>query len=306
MGELPLDAVVTHHTDVYRSGVARFNAILGEQLDLPVVRVGELATTRPACPLLSFKVEEFDDATTLALEEWLAVGPQSWDVFLHVWADSELEQRLVAGARRVLCGNAEIYGDLESQHERVELLWSPATILDHRRFPEADLSVFSFGMAHKLQTAAFERLRDLLDATGRTYAVYVSAANHETASIREAEVVFAEMQGLFPDSLFFLGNLSDVAVSNYLRDATFFAAFFPRGVRANNSSVMAALEHGAVVLTNLDEDSPPEYVHLESVLDVNRLESLPLDPPTLATISKQAVEVARKHSWDPFVARVRV
>ena len=35
------------------------------------------------------------------------------------------------------------------------------------------------------------------------------------------------MHEVFP-SLYFLGNLSDVAVYNQLREATFFAAFFPR------------------------------------------------------------------------------
>ena len=72
----------------------------------------------------------------------------------------------------------------------------------------------------------FRLLRDLLDASGRSYAVYVSAANHETSSLEDAQAVFEEMHGLFP-SLYFLGNLSDVAVHNQLRRSTYFAAFFP-------------------------------------------------------------------------------
>ncbi len=61
---------------------------------------------------------------------------------------------------------------------------------------------------------------------------------------------------MFP-SLYFLGNLSDVAVYNELRRATFFAAFFDGGVRANNTSVAAAMETGAVVITNLDQPRRP-------------------------------------------------
>ena len=49
-----------------------------------------------------------------------------------------------------------------------------------------------------------------------------------------------EMHEIFPETLFFLGNLSDVAVFNYLRSSTFFASFFLGGVRANNGSVAAA------------------------------------------------------------------
>jgi hypothetical protein len=67
-------------------------------------------------------------------------------------------------------------------------------------------------MAHKVQTERFRRLRELLDASGLAYAVYVSAANHETSSLEDAEVVFREMHEVFP-ALYFLGNLSDVAVS---------------------------------------------------------------------------------------------
>ena len=80
------------------------------------------------------------------------------------------------------------------------------------------------------------------------------------------------MHEIFPTELFFLGNLSDVAVSNWLRATTFFAAFFDGGVRANNTSVSAALEQGAVVITNLDRYSPEEYVHLDNVIDIDSCE----------------------------------
>ena len=90
------------------------------------------------------------------------------------------------------------------------------------------MTVFSFGMAHKVRADMFRRLRGLLDALrGRSYEVYVSAANHETATLEDAEAVFAEMREVFP-GFYFLGNLSDVAVYNELRRATFFAAFFTR------------------------------------------------------------------------------
>ncbi len=139
-------------------------------------------------------------------------------------------------------------------------------------------------MAHKIRTDLFQRLRALLDASGRSYAVYVSAANHETTRMKDAHLIFDEMHELFPETLYFLGNLSDVAVFNYLRSSTFFATFFLGGVRANNGTVAAAMEKGAVVITNLDEHSPPELVHLENVIDVERCEELPLDPLVLAGI----------------------
>jgi hypothetical protein len=159
-------------------------------------------------------------------------------------------------------------------------------------------------MAHKIQTERFRRLRELLDASGRSYSVYVSAANHETSSLEDAEAVFREMREVFP-SLYFLGNLSDVAVHNQLRTATFFAAFFPQGVRANNTTVAAAMETGAVVITNLDGHSPPEYVHMENVVDIRRCDALPADPAVLDGIRARAVETARSRGWDELVDRMR-
>ena len=49
----------------------------------------------------------------------------------------------------------------------VDTLWSPGLILDERPFPTPEVTVFSFGMAHKIRTDLFERLRDLLDASGQ-------------------------------------------------------------------------------------------------------------------------------------------
>ena len=111
------------------------------------------------------------------------------------------------------------------------------------------------------------------------------------------------MHGLFP-SLYFLGNLSDVAVHNQLRQSTFFAAFFPKGVRANNTTVAAAMETGAVVVTNLDAHSPPEYVHLENVIDIGRCAELPTDPAVLAGLRERAFATAKARGWDELVERM--
>ena len=175
------------------------------------------------------------------------------------------------------CGNHEIHAQVRDLNPLAQILWSPGLILDERVFAPAEISVFSFGMAHKIRTDLFRRLRDLLDASGRSYAVYVSAANHETTRMRDAQLIFDELHEIFP-TLFFLGNLSDVAVFNYLRSSTFFASFFLGGVRANNGSVAAAMEKGAVVITNLDEHSPPELVHMDNVIDIGRCERAPARP----------------------------
>lgn len=300
-----IDAVVTHHADGFRSGVARFNELLARRLDVPLLTLDRLEGADLGCPLLSFKAREVPASESERLERLFGARSGPWELFLHEYADLPLERLLVSGARRIHCGNLEIEEAVRGLNPAVNSVWTPGLIVDERAYRSSEISVFSFGMAHKIRTDMFRRLRDLLERSGRGYTVYVSAANHETSSLRDAELVFDEMHEIFPDALYFLGNLSDVAVFNQLRQATFFAAFFQGGVRANNTSVASALELGAVVITNLDEHSPREYRHMDNLLDIERLEALPHDPSVLAGLRDAAVETGRRRSWDALVERLR-
>jgi hypothetical protein len=297
-----IDAVVTHHRDGFRSGVARFNELLAEALGVPLVGLLDAATS---APLLSFKVGELGRAEVKRLDVLLADPAWQPELFLHEFAATPLELRLVAAARRVHAGNDEIHGALAGLHGDVTLAWAPSLIAARDALPETELRVFSFGMATKLRLDHFARLRALLDATGRSYAVHLSAAQHATASLREADEMVARMEEVFPGTLVFLGNLSDVAIVDQLRHATFFAGFFERGVRANNTSVAAAMEHGAVVVTNLDRHSPAAFVHGRTVVDVERCESLPVDPADLGALRGNAREAVASRSWDALVETLR-
>jgi hypothetical protein len=84
----------------------------------------------------------------------------------------------------------------------------------------------------------------------------------------------------------------------------FFAAFFPRGVRANNTSVAAAMELGAVVITNLDRYSPSDLVHMKNVIDLQQCEALPTDPLELERLRGVAAATVRRRDWDALVARL--
>jgi hypothetical protein len=242
-----IGAIVTHHRSGFRSGVARFNELLSERLGVPLYGLDEDGPGW-AASLLSFKVSELDPEARQALAG--RIDGWAGELFLHELSGLELEQELVGRARRVHCGNLEIYEGVRGLTDNAEAAWAPGLITDRRLYEIPEVTVFSFGMAHKIRTDMFRRLRDLLDALGRPYEVYVSAANHETATLEDAEAVFEEMQEIFP-GFYFLGNLSDVAVYNELKGTTFFAAFFDKGVRGNNTSVAAAMETGAVVITNL-------------------------------------------------------
>ena len=105
--------------------------------------------------------------------------------------------------------------------------------------------------------------------------MYVSTALHENTSFDGSFVVrFEELQSIF-SQVYFMGYLSDTAVFNHLMDCTFLAAFFEKGLRANNTTVNAAMECGCAVITNLDEHSPAGLTHMRNVIDINLCDRLP-------------------------------
>jgi hypothetical protein len=300
------DFIISHRMNGFASGVARFNELLAERLGVPMLFVFDEKLPREGRPLLSFKVSEFDAAERASLA--VLLGRARWEgagLFLHDFGGSPLEERLVRSVDWVHCGNRKIASVIATLNPHNDVLWTPGMILDARRFEPTAVSVFLFGMAHKIQTRMFGRLRDLFEQSGQTYAVYVSSVNHETASISDAQAVFDEMNEIFPRGLYFLGNLSDVGVYNYLQSSTFFSAFFAEGVRDNNTTIAAAMEHGAVVITNLDEFSPPGLQHLHNVIDINQCDELPSDPLVLRTISVNAMLYARERGWEQLAERLR-
>ncbi|MEJ7892746.1 MAG: hypothetical protein WKF94_08895 [Solirubrobacteraceae bacterium] len=300
-----IDAVVTYHLDSFRSGVARFNEILAQRLHVPLVALHSREAAATRSPLLSFKVDELDPVASEAFEGVVRRPETRFELFLHSYSALPREKFAIRRAVRVWCGNHEIAHAVQGLNACVKTLWTPGLVLDQRVLGSGEISVFSFGMAHKIQTDRFRRLRELLEATERSYVVYVSTAIHETSSMRDAQDVYEEMHEIFPRELYFMGHLSDVAVSNYLRSSTLFAAFFPMGVRDNNTSIASAMEHGCVVITNLDRFSPRHLRHMENMLDIDQCRELPSDPLALKRMSVGAMETARARDWDDLARQLR-
>jgi hypothetical protein len=300
------DCIAGYHLNPWTCGIAKFNAILAKHLDVPVVgiRAAELAAYRR--PLLSLKMSEFSDGDAADLDVWAAAHAGQFELFLHAFDGTEVEHRLLAAADRVYCGNTELFRHLRPSRPDIQELFCPGTILSPQRFQRTELSVFTFGMAHKIRVPLYRRLRDLLDATGKSYSVYVSTALHENTSFDDSFVVrFEELQTLFNGQVYFMGYLSDTAVFNQLMDCTFVAAFFEKGLRANNTTVNAAMECGCAVITNLDEHSPAGLAHMKNIVDINVCEALP-DPDETRRIGGAARAIAQaEYGWDQLVAQLR-
>jgi hypothetical protein len=300
-----VDAVLSYHLNPLTCGVAKFNLALGRRLRVPVV--GLLSVKMASCryPLLSVKVSELQPEDVRAFELALDTAPwrKRFALFLHDWTDTPVERALLRDAGTVYCANAEMTAAVAARRPDALGVWCPSTIPESARFTATELSVFSFGMAHKVRSRLYERLRTLLDATGRTYSVQLSAALHADTTLDSFTAVLDELREIFGPRLYFLGHLSDAAVHHHLRTTTFFAAFFDRGVRANNTTVNAAMGCGAVVVTNLDEHSPAAFRHGVSVLDIARCNALPTDAATLGAIGGRAAAVATGElGWDALIA----
>ncbi len=168
-----------------------------------------------------------------------------------------------------------------------------------------EIRLFSFGMAHKLQARQYLRLRELLEASGKTYTIFLSTALHEGTAFEDAfSSAFDQLRSLFGDHIRFLGFLSDDAVLEYMKRSTYFVAFFAKGVRENNSSIIAAMEQRCVVISNLDEESPEFCEHGVSMLDIERLDSLSDDSEFLERLREGACEGVRDLGWTALIDRL--
>jgi hypothetical protein len=77
---------------------------------------------------------------------------------------------------------------------------------------------------------------------------------HEGTSLSDVTPQFEALrQFLGPERVTILGILSDEAVAEELNAADYVLAFFEQGIRANNTTVHAAVDAGCRVITNFDE-----------------------------------------------------
>ena len=301
-----IDCIAGYHLNPWTCGIAKFNAILAKHLDVEVVGIRAVELGAYERPLLSIKISEFSERDAADLDLWTSAHRGRFELFLHAFDGTETERRLVAAAAKVYVGNAELFRDLAPSRPDVQELFCPGTILNPQRFMDTEISLFTFGMAHKIRVPLYRRLHQLLEATGKTYSVYVSTALHENTSFDGSFVVtFEELQSIFNGQVYFMGYLSDTAVFNHLLDNTYLAAFFEKGLRANNTTVNAAMECGCTVITNLDEHSPTGLSHMQNVIDINRCDRLPTVEES-ARIGRAARAVALgQYGWDQLVSQLR-
>jgi hypothetical protein len=241
------DCVLTHPHHPSLCGVVKFSEQLAARLGIPCHRRLDMPCLHP---LVSVKGAEGDMSLPLILP-W-----QTFDLFAHDAYGCVVE--LAKTARRVYAANGEIANKLLDIRPDVIRAWCPSTIQgdDSRRA----FNVLTFGMAHKLQIAEYERLKADLDAEwGDDYTVSVSTAIHEGSPWDATAEVADKLRAIFGNKLRVLGYLADDALVRELASCDAVALYFAGGARENNTTLHAAMASGKRVYTNYDALSPRSW-----------------------------------------------
>jgi hypothetical protein len=218
----PWTSVVSWHTDPETCGVARFSQQLAARLGVPCQSFDDphLWGRRP---LLSIKWAEL---------EWpLGVDIEAYD---QLWHDEPPE-------------GTEAWARVWKLYE----IGVPALV---ERPTMADYALFTFGMAHKIDLERFSTLAASYGTAKDRPQLWISTAAHEGAGPSKVR----ELMRVWGPAARDLGHLSDAALELVWPRVVGFVAFFEQGLRANNSSVHAALNAGVPVITNHDALTPPD------------------------------------------------
>lgn len=273
-------SVVGYHMNPLTCGVAKFNSELAKRLGVPICSLMDSATGDwGAFPLLSLKWSEVtpeDRRKVCNGAPWLRIvcGPRDVCIFWHDRGSALLNE----DAAHVFYADPSLGSPG---------LWCPSLLTARQR----PIRLFSFGMAHKLQAERYKRVRELLG--DHPFHLRVSVGLHEGTTLDGAEQHFDALKEILgEENVTILGLLSDDAVAEELHNADTVLAFFEQGVRANNTTVHAALDVGKRVITNHDANTPAAF--RMATLDVNALTAWPA-----ANRSPVA-----KYSWDNLIAEM--
>lgn len=282
---MKFSSIVGYHSDPNRCGVARFNVELAKRLGVPFVGFdGEWG----GYPLISLKWSEL---TPPDRDEWRE----------RIDFDTDLGREIAVFWHDA--GDEAVTNCAEQVFYATDLACPPAPIPTYLTRPA--IRLFAFGMAHRMQREPYRKIKALIDAIGATFDLRVSMALHEGTDIQDALLRCEELESVVgAGNLKVLGCLSDFALAEELRDAHAVCAFFPQGVRANNTSVHTAMQAGAPVITNLDAESPREFQHGITVIDLPQMGMWPSYHQLRAVARAGQAMSQERFSWDTFLAKL--
>jgi hypothetical protein len=289
-------AIVTFHTNPYTCGVARFNVSLAASLEIPLVTLENFLSNPISGALLSIKCEEIGEANSLALSDFMTSETEKFDVYLHGLDNSLAEKTVIARAGRIFTATIEMADLIRDTRGDVLSTFAPGAD-PSPEIKRVDCTLLTFGMAHKIRVAGYRKLGEILHGDSRTFRLEISTALHEGTTFSEDFfTVGKEIREVFDGNVSFLGFLADEEVSNRMRAADALVAFFPHGVRENNTTVLSAMSHGCAVITNLDKYSPSWMIHGSSVFDIDKMTKFP-SGTELEEVGRSAKQAVAPYSF---------
>jgi glycosyltransferase involved in cell wall biosynthesis len=276
--------------------VARFNIALAESLNVPLVTLSDFLSKPISGALLSIKCEEIGEENSRELSRFLVSSSEKFDVYLHGLDDSEAEQIVIAQAARIFTATMEIADAIRNSRNDVQSTFAPGAN-PSPVMKQVDCTLLTFGMAHKIRVAGYRKLGEILHGDSRTFRIEISTALHEGTTFSEDFfTVGKEIREVFDGNVSFLGFLADEEVSNRMRAADALVAFFPHGVRENNTTVLSAMSHGCAVITNIDKYSPSWMIHGSSIFDIDKMTKFP-SSGELEEVGKNANQAVAPYSF---------
>jgi len=289
-------AIVTFHTNPYTCGVARFNIALAESLDVPLVALSDFLSKPISGALLSIKCEEIGEENSRELSRFLVSTSEKFDVYLHGLDGSDAEQIVITQAARIFTATMEMADAIRNLRNDVQSTFAPGAN-PSPELKQVDCTLLTFGMAHKIRVDGYRKLGEILHGDSRTFRLEISTALHEGTTFSEDFfTVGKDIREVFDGNVSFLGFLADEEVSNRMRAADALVAFFPHGVRENNTTVLSAMSHGCAVITNIDKYSPSWMVHGSSVFDIEKMTKFP-SSGELEEVEKNAKQAVAPYSF---------
>jgi len=294
--EMKPTAIVTFHTNPYTCGVARFNVSLAHTLGVPLLTLDFFLENPVSGALLSIKCEEIGKVNANGLSNFLETASGTFDVYLHGLDGSEAEHEIIGKAGRLFTATKEMADAIRSKRSDAISTFAPGASPSPIA-KEVDCTLLTFGMAHKIRVAGYRKLGDLLQEETRTFRLEISTALHEGTTFSEDFfTVGNEIRDVFRGNVSFLGFLADEEVSHRMRAADALVAFFPHGVRENNTTVLSAMSHGCAVITNIDQYSPSWMVHGLSVFDIDKMVHFP-SSSELEEVGRNAKQAVAPYSF---------
>lgn len=247
-------SVVSYHTDPETCGVARFSAQLAQRLGVPHVGFNQREQWGER-PLLSVKWAEME----------LPYSDLLCDQLWHDEPTRDVARYPILG-RRVW---------------RLYEIGVPALV---ERPEMADRALFTFGMGAKIDLLKFAVVRDHFPSQQ----LWISTIDHAGS---QASLV-PELLAMWGPSARNMGHLSDAALALVWPRCRAMVAFFADGLRANNTTVHAALNAGVPVITNHGPETPEDL--RERTVDYQHL-----------TVHYWPIVTGSPYTWDRLLKELR-